>query len=154
MKQPVRPQTFIVNQAMIIIKLHHALFMWNQSRWNIGGVRQRTQKERTRYCGLGREGENGASERTWRGFYIKDSYFWFWPIVLNQHEVFLDIATGHIHTEIFWDNVNSKINIRVIFRKGVYVQQVFWCYDFSSNNSEVRCIVKRTKVTAQFSKNL
>ncbi len=30
MKQQVHPQTFIVNQTMIIIMEHHALFMWNQ----------------------------------------------------------------------------------------------------------------------------
>jgi len=27
------------------------------------GIRQRAQKERTRYCGLGREGVNGGVER-------------------------------------------------------------------------------------------
>jgi hypothetical protein len=33
---------------------------------------------------------------------------------LNQHKVFLDIATGYINTEIFCDNVNSEIGNRVI----------------------------------------
>ncbi len=32
---------------------------------------------------------------------------------------------------------NSEIDIRIIFRGGVCVQQFFWCYDFHSNNSEV-----------------
>ncbi len=35
---------------------------------------------------------------------------------LNQHKVFLDIATGYINTDIFWDNINSEIGIRVILR--------------------------------------
>ncbi len=31
-------------------------------------IRQRAQRERMRYCGLGREGENVAGERKQRGF--------------------------------------------------------------------------------------
>jgi hypothetical protein len=32
------------------------------------GIRQRGQKERARYCGMGREGENGDEERKRHGF--------------------------------------------------------------------------------------
>ncbi len=51
------------------------------------------ERERERDCELGREGENTTSERIQLGLYIGDSYFWFWLIVLNQHKVFLGIAT-------------------------------------------------------------
>ncbi len=79
-----------------------------------------------RYCELGSQGDNGLAREYGVSFISRTVTFWSWPIVLNQHEVFLDITTGHIHTEIFWDNVNSKINIRVIFREGAYVQLFFW----------------------------
>jgi hypothetical protein len=76
-KQQVRPQMFIVNQTMMIIMEHHVLLCGINTGETLGGDRQRTQRERMRYCRFGREGENGASKRIWHGFYIKDSYFGF-----------------------------------------------------------------------------
>jgi hypothetical protein len=45
-----------------------------KTQWEI---RQRAQRERTRYCRLGREGDNVAGERKQRGFLIRDNYFGF-----------------------------------------------------------------------------
>ena len=46
-----------------------------------------------------RENVSGGRENG-MGF-ISGTIIWFWPMVLNQHKVFLDITTGHINTEIF-----------------------------------------------------
>ena len=75
----VRPQTFIVYQSMIIIMEHHALFMWNQYRWNIG-VRGlgREHREREQDVADWGEGERTELAREYGvGFYMKDSYFGF-----------------------------------------------------------------------------
>ncbi len=69
MKQRVHPQTFIVNQSMIIIFEHRALFMWNQYRQNIvGNWAESTEKESE----ILRIGERGREckwrERERRGF--------------------------------------------------------------------------------------
>ncbi len=125
---------FIVNQTMIIIIEHHALFMWNQSRWNIG----REHRKRERAIADWGEGERTDLARENGVGFIKDSYFWFWPIVLNQHEVFLDITTGHIPTEIFWDNVNSKSTL------GLFLGKVFTSNSFSG-------AMTSTRITLRFS---
>jgi len=45
------------------------------------GISQRVQKERTRYCGLGREGENVSGEReSGMGFKSRSTFNWFWPM--------------------------------------------------------------------------
>ncbi len=61
---------------MMIIQEHAALFMRNHYRGIIG----RTQKERARYCRIGREGEREREETEGEGIalvFIEDSYFWF-----------------------------------------------------------------------------
>ena len=64
-KHRMRPQTFIVNQTLIILQEHHALFMRKSLQVN---HRQNTQKERARYCKMGREGERRDRARVQRGF--------------------------------------------------------------------------------------
>jgi hypothetical protein len=39
--------------------------------------RQNTQKERARYCDVGREGERRDRERVQRGFLSRTVFFWF-----------------------------------------------------------------------------
>ena len=55
----MRPQTFIVNQTLIIIHEHYALFMWNHYRWIIG----RTHRKRERDIAEWREREREKVER-------------------------------------------------------------------------------------------
>jgi hypothetical protein len=110
--------------------------MLNQSRWNIVGSQAENTEREWDIADWG-ERERTELEREYGVGFKSGTVILVLPIVLNQHKVFLDITTGHINTEIFWDNVNSKINIRVIFRKSVYVQRFFWRYNFDSNNSEV-----------------
>ncbi len=65
--------------------------------------RQNTQKERARYCGVGREGERRDREGGYSiGFYW-GQLFLVLTIILNQHEIFWDIATRHIYTKLFRD---------------------------------------------------
>ena len=61
------PQTFIVNQTLIILQEHHALFMGKSLQVN---HRLHTQKERARYCEMGRERERERRDgvRIQRGF--------------------------------------------------------------------------------------
>jgi hypothetical protein len=59
----VHPQTFIVNQTMIIVFEYHSLICGINTGNTYRGIWQRAQKERTRYCGLGREGENVSGEK-------------------------------------------------------------------------------------------
>jgi len=46
--------------------------------------RQNTQKERARYCEVGREGEKRQREREWRGF-LSGTVILVLTIILNQH---------------------------------------------------------------------
>ncbi len=55
------------------------------------------QKERTRHCRLGREGENVSGERERVAWVLNQGQN---LVGLNQHKVFFDIANGHINTEI------------------------------------------------------
>jgi hypothetical protein len=60
------------------------------------GFRQRVQRERMKYYGLGREGENESGGReSGVGFKLRSTFSWS-----NQHKVFLDIANSHVNTEI------------------------------------------------------
>ncbi len=54
----MRPQTFIVNQTLILLHEHYALFMRNHQRWIIG----RTQRERERDIAKWREREREKVE--------------------------------------------------------------------------------------------
>ncbi len=65
--------------------------------------RQNTQKESARYCGVGREGERRDRERGYSISFYRGQLFLVLTIILNQHEIFWDIATGHIYTKLFWD---------------------------------------------------
>ncbi len=65
------------------------------------GIRQRVQRERTRCCGLGREGEDGDAERKRRGFKRRSTlvdfdrwskstqkYFWMSPMAKSAQRYF------------------------------------------------------------------
>ena len=45
----MRPQTFIVNQTLIIIQEHYALFMWNHYRWIIGRTHRKRERDITEW---------------------------------------------------------------------------------------------------------
>ncbi len=63
----------------------------------------------------------------------------------NAHLLNFWISQLAISTQRYFETIaNSEINIRIIFRGGVCVHQVFWCYDFYSNNSEVFHIMNWT----------
>ena len=64
--------------------------------------RRNTQKERARYCDVGTEGERRDREKVRRGF-LSRTVILVLTIILNQHKIFWDIATGHIYTKLFWD---------------------------------------------------
>ncbi len=81
-----------------MIQEHHALFYEKSLQVN---HRQNTQKERARYCEMGREGERRDRARVRRGFL--SGTFLVLTIILNQHKIFWDIATGHICTKLFRD---------------------------------------------------
>jgi len=65
--------------------------------------RQNTQKERARYCEMGRERERKETEREYGVGLFEDSYFWFWPIVLNQHKYFWISELAISTQNLFWD---------------------------------------------------
>ena len=70
----MRPQTFIVNQTLIILHEHYALFMWNHQRWIIG----RTHRKRERDIARWGEGEREKVEGEGMALvFIEDSYFGF-----------------------------------------------------------------------------
>ncbi len=67
--------------------------------------RQNTQKERASYF---QNGERGGGERRdeARGYgvsFYRGQLFLVLTIILNQHKIFWDIATGHICTKLFRD---------------------------------------------------
>ncbi len=129
----MRPQTFIVNQTMITIIQHHVLFMWNHYRWIIG----REHRKRERYIAKWGEGDRTKTERKYSMGLIEDSYFWFWPIVLNQHKYFWISQLAISTWNLFWDACIMK-STRATFLEEVFTfQWFFWCYDFYSNNHEV-----------------
>ena len=45
----MRPQTFIVNQTLIIVHEHYALFMWNHQRWIIGRAHRKRERDIARW---------------------------------------------------------------------------------------------------------
>jgi hypothetical protein len=65
--------------------------------------RQNTQKERARYCGVGREGEGRDRGRGYSVCFYGGQLFLVLTIILNQQEIFWDITTGHIYTKLFRD---------------------------------------------------
>jgi len=70
----MHPQTFIVNQTLIIIiQEHHTLFMRNHSRCIIG----RTHRKRERDIAKWGEREREETEREYGVVLIEGSYFWF-----------------------------------------------------------------------------
>ncbi len=102
------------------------------------GIRQKAQKERTRYCGLGREGENvsGGRERAawvlnW-GQHLVDFDRWS-----KSAQSIFDIANGHINTEIFWEQYNRH-------------QGIFWKV-FTSNGFSGATTL--TQITLKFTIN-
>jgi hypothetical protein len=129
-----------------LIQIYLIVLDWLQLDWNgldlklycIWGISETTGASSDVYCQSNNEnhirtsctfyvesiqvkhcGESGREHRERKnglGF-ISGTIIWFWLMVLNQHKVFLDIVTGHINTEIFCDNINSKISIRVILGK-------------------------------------
>ncbi len=76
MKQLVRPQTFIVNQTMITIIQHHALFMWNQYRLIIGREHRKRERDIVKWG----ERDRTKTEREYGVGLIGDGYFWMWSI--------------------------------------------------------------------------
>jgi hypothetical protein len=65
--------------------------------------RQNTQKERELFSEWG-EGEREETEgEGMASVFIGDNYFCVLTIILNQHQIFWDIATGHISTKLFQD---------------------------------------------------
>jgi hypothetical protein len=65
--------------------------------------RQNTPKERARYCKMGRERERRDREREYGVDIYRGQLFLVLTIILNQHKIFWDIATGHICIKLFRD---------------------------------------------------
>ena len=126
----MRPQTFIVNQTLIIIQEHHALFMWNHYRWIIG----RTQRERAR--DITEWGEREREETEGEGiafFLLRTVIFGF-----DHHPK----STRDILRYRYWSYLHKVISRRLqimqsTFRDIFTFQRLFWCYDLYSNNSNV-----------------
>ncbi len=70
MKHRMRPQTFIVNQTLISVHEHYV----KSSKVN---HKQNTQKERARYCEMGREGERKGGGRGYGVGFYQRQLFWF-----------------------------------------------------------------------------
>ncbi len=75
----MRPQTFIVNQTLIIVHEHYAPKV---------NHRQSTQKERARYCEMGRGGERKGGGKGYGVGSFRRQLFLVLTIVLNQQEIF------------------------------------------------------------------
>ncbi len=71
----MRPQTFIVNQTLIILHEHYALFIWKHHRWIIG--RPHRKRERDIASWGEREREKRWRERVRRWFLSKTVIFGF-----------------------------------------------------------------------------
>jgi len=95
----VHQQTFIFNQTMMIIQEHYALFIRNHYRWIIG----RTHRKRERDIAKWGEREREETEREYGVDIYRGQLFLVSTIILNQHKIFRNIATGHICTELFRD---------------------------------------------------
>ena len=93
----MRPQTFIVNQTLIIVHEHYALLCEI-----IKGESQaeHTERESELFSEWGERRDKGRGYGV--GFY-RGQLFLVSTIILNQHKIFWDIATGHICTKLFRD---------------------------------------------------
>jgi hypothetical protein len=69
--------------------------------------RQNTQKERARYCQVGREGERRDRERVWHGF-LSETVILVLTIILNQQRYF-EISLLAIFTQSYFETLANIV---------------------------------------------
>ena len=125
------PQTFIVNQTLIIVHEHYALFMWNHQRWIIGRTHRKRERDIARW-GEG-EREKRLRERVRRWFLSKTVIFGF------DHR---PKSTRDILRYRYWPCVHKVISrclqtLKSLVLRYFYFPTVSGAHDFCSNNSDV-----------------
>ncbi len=104
-------------------------------------MRQKAQKERARCWGLGREGENVSGEReNGVGFKSRSTLVDFDRWSKSTKSIFGYRKWPYQHRDILRQCKQSNQH-RGYFRKDVCFQQLFWRYNFDSNNTEGHHIV-------------
>jgi hypothetical protein len=90
-----------------------------------------------RCCGLGREGENVSGEReNGMGFKSRSILVDFDRWSKSTQSIFGYRKSPYQHKDILRQFKQSNRH-REYFQKDVCFQQLFWCYNFDSNNTEV-----------------
>ncbi len=127
----MRPQTFIVNQTLIIIHEHYALFMWNHQRWIIGRTHRRRERDIARWGEREREKRWRARVRCW--FLSKTVIFGFDHRPKSTR--YFKISLLVIFTQSYFETLaNSEIACFGVF---LLSNGFSGAHDFYSNNSDV-----------------
>jgi hypothetical protein len=123
-------------QSMIIIFKHHPLFMWNQYRWNIAG-NCREHRERERERDVANWGERERTEmlrENGMGFKLRSTLVDFDRWSKSAQSIFGYGKWPYQHKHILRHGKQSNQH-RGYFWIDVCLQQLFWRYILSSNNT-------------------
>ena len=127
----MHPQTFIVNQTLIILHEHYALFMRNHQRWIIGGTHRKRERDIVKWGEREREKVEGEGTAL---VFSKTASFGF------DHR---PKSTRDILRYRYWSCLHKVISRRLQIMESL-VQRYFYfsngfsgAHDFYSNNSDV-----------------
>jgi len=131
----MRPQTFIVNQTLIIIQGHHALFMRNHYRWIIDGTHRKRERDIVKW------GEREREETEWE-----------YGVGLIEGSLFLVLTDSPKSTQLFLAIATDPINIKLILGRLQIMESTetiyFWRCLLSNGFSGA---ITSTRITMRFS---